>query len=574
MRKRQRLAARMVRLLLGSNGDAGAALALLDDLDLPTPFGTYYRAAAAVHEDGEPVTFDSVSERLRTSAMLDAVGGYRGIEALKRGDDAAPGPDSLAACVEDYRTIDREIRDLDVEAEKLRRAGFRIETPDVDGAEPAPPRQDPTSSEKSEPAVESWPEPPAPAAYHGTIGDLVHAIEPHTEADPVAVLAQLLVGLGNLIGGAPHYRVGATEHRVNEYVAMVGRTAGGRKGTAFDEARRILAAVDEGWARERIQGGLSSGEGLIHAVRDRREERRPVMERGRVVDYTVVETDAGVSDKRIVAYEPELARVLRVMLREGSTLSTIIRQGWDGPHLRVMAKQAGAAATGAHISIIAHVTSEEVNRQLQETDAASGFGNRFIWIAVQRSKLLPDGGDLDAASLAPLLTRLSEAVSSARRVGEMTRDPEAGALWRSEYPRLTAGKPGLMGAMTSRAEAHVLRLSMLYALADSSASIRRPHLEAALALWDFSARSCAFIFGGSLGDPTADELLRALRAAPDGLTRSDMTAHFGRNKSSAEIGRALAVLARQGLARMATPERTGERGRPAERWYAVTVEGL
>src|SRR5262249_10305982 len=78
-RQRHRLAARMTRILIHSNGDAAGALFLLDDVSLPPPWGTYVRAAAEVLEDGEKVTPDSVSERLRTAGLLDAVGGYAGI---------------------------------------------------------------------------------------------------------------------------------------------------------------------------------------------------------------------------------------------------------------------------------------------------------------------------------------------------------------------------------------------------------------------------------------------------------------------------------------------------------------
>jgi hypothetical protein len=561
----------MIRLLCSANGDAGRALAMLDDIELPVPWGTYFRAAALLHEDGEAVSFESVGDRIERAGLLDAIGGRERITALERGDDVAPGPTTLQECVDEFRPLDRMLRELEKSAERLRRAGLRVESPEIDGPAIVRPIVATTAAlpgEDTDPPVETWPEPPAAAAYHGTVGEIVNVIEPHTEADPVAVLAQMLVGFGSCVGGGPYHRVGATAHRVNEYVALVGQTAGGRKGTSFDEARRPIAAIDEVWARDRILGGLSSGEGLIHAVRDRREERRPVSEKGKVVDYQSVEVDEGVTDKRLLAYEPELARVLRVMLREGSTLSTIIRQAWDGPVLRVMTKQAGLVATGAHVSIIAHITAEELTRQLQETDAASGFGNRFLWLAVRRSKFLPDGGCLDVSSMAPLLSRLSDAVSLGRRTCEMTRDLEAGKLWRAEYPRLTAGSPGLLGGMLSRAEAHVLRLSMLYALADASASVRRPHLEAALTLWDYAVRSAAFIFGEKLGDPTADDLLRALRAATEGMTRTDMRDHFGRNKSAQEIGRALAVLARQNLATMST-EKTDGPGRPVERWHAT-----
>jgi len=421
-----------------------------------------------------------------------------------------------------------------------------------------------------DPPVASWPEPPAKAAYHGVLGEIVQKIEPQTEADPVAILGQLLVGFGNLIGGAPFYRVEGTKHYTKENLVLIGRTAGGRKGTAWDQARSALAAVDDDWTRDRVQGGLSTGEGLIHAVRDKREVRRPVMEKGRVKDYTLVEEDPGVEDKRLLAMEAEFARVLRVMAREGSTLSTVIREAWDRQDLRVMTK-APATATGTHISIVAHITTEELLRHLQDTEAASGFGNRFLWIAVKRARLLAEGGRLDVATLEPLLLRLRSAADAARKTSEMTRDAEAAALWRKEYERLSTGRPGLLGAMLSRAEAHVLRLSMIFALADASRVIGQPHLKAALALWDYCERSAGFVFGNSLGDPTADDLLRALRAAPDGLTRSEMREHFGRNKSSAEITRALGVLARQGIAHLVV-EKQDVAGRPTERWRAGRSE--
>ena len=59
------------------------------------------------------------------------------------------------------------------------------------------------------PAPVGWPEPPAPAAYHGLAGEIVQAIAPHTEADPVAVLVQLLVACGALIGRGAWFEVEA-----------------------------------------------------------------------------------------------------------------------------------------------------------------------------------------------------------------------------------------------------------------------------------------------------------------------------------------------------------------------------
>ena len=91
------------------------------------------------------------------------------------------------------------------------------------------------------------------------------------------------------------------------------------------------------------------------------------------------------------------------------------------------------------------------------------------------------------------------------------------------------------------------------------------HLRAALACWEYAEASARFIFGDSLGDPVADEILRALRQQPAGMTRNELMDHFGRHRTSAEIGRALAVLAAGNFV-FCTKEAT--KGRPVERWFA------
>jgi hypothetical protein len=179
---------------------------------------------------------------------------------------------------------------------------------------------------------------------------------------------------------------------------------------------------------------------------------------------------------------------------------------------------------------------------------------------------LPEGGKVDPAVFAELRDELAASIGFARGVGEVTRDDEARAVWREVYGPLSEGKPGLSGALLARAEAHVLRLSLLYALLDRSAVIRAPHLLAALALWDYCERSVYHVFGECLGDPVADELLRLLRSCPNGLTRTDIRNYFQRNASADRIGRALGVLLQHNLAR---PEQQPTGGRPSERWFAV-----
>jgi len=421
-----------------------------------------------------------------------------------------------------------------------------------------------TASREGEPDVyaTSVPQPPkwpelAEAAYHGLPGDIVRAIEPHSEADPVAVLANLLCAFGNAIGRGAHLRVGGDEHHLKLNFGLVGPTSKGRKGQSEGHVRKLMHAIEPTWEEERVVSGLSSGEGLIHEVRDEVW--------GVDGDGNPVLRDAGVSDKRLLVSEPELARVLKAMNRETNTLSPIVRQAWDRGRLRVMTRTNPIKATDTHISIIGHISKEELLRHLTETEAASGFANRFLWLLVRRSKVLAFGGEWHTVDTAPLVNGLSEALEFGKNVGEIGWGKSARGAWEEVYGPLSEGKLGLFGAVVGRAEAQVVRLATLYAVMDRSKAIEFEHLAAALALWDYAEESARYIFGDATGDPVADQIAEALTAAgQDGLTRTDVRDLFKRHKSADRIDQALTLLLKAGRARR-TLEGTG--GRPTERWF-------
>src|SRR3954447_25861911 len=58
----------------------------------------------------------------------------------------------------------------------------------------------------------SFPDDLGPAAYHGVIGELVRMIEPHNEAAPAAVLAQLVAAVGCYTGRRAGWLVESTFH--------------------------------------------------------------------------------------------------------------------------------------------------------------------------------------------------------------------------------------------------------------------------------------------------------------------------------------------------------------------------
>lgn len=399
-----------------------------------------------------------------------------------------------------------------------------------------------------------WPDPPGAEAFQGLAGDIARTISPHSEADPVALLIQGMAAFGSAVGHTPYFQTEADYHYLNLFCTIVGKTSKGRKGTSWKHIMRLFERVEPTWASGRVVSGLSSGEGLIWAVRD------PVIKGDKVIDD-------GEPDKRLLVLESEFASVLQMIQREGNTLSPTIRQAWDSVILHILTKKSPATATDPHVSIVGHITAEELKRHLNVTERANGFANRFLWFLVKRSNILPEGGRVPDADFERLVRDISFAVPFARRIGRMPRSDSARKLWADIYRELSEGSTGLFGAVTSRAEAQVVRLSCLYALLDRSGLVDQPHLEAALALWKYSADSVRYIFGDALGDPPADELLQELRrVAPGGLSRTDISVFFGRHKGADEIGRILTSLAERGLAQ---PREERTEGRPVERWFAT-----
>jgi hypothetical protein len=405
-----------------------------------------------------------------------------------------------------------------------------------------------------------WPAPIASDALYGLAGDIVRAIEPETEADPVALLVQLLAAIGNAVGRQPHFEIESTAQRTNLFVLIVGRSAKARKGTAWAHVIKLLERVDLGWAQKCTASNLSSGEGVIWAVRDK-VQKQDDANKGKATGPGETETE-----KRLLVIQSEYSSALRIQRREGNVLSAIIRQAWDSGKLRILTKNSPVETAGAHVSIIGHITIDELRRELTETDEANGYANRFLFVCAERSKLLPLGGKVDRQTLNRFVLRLQKVKFRARKVNVIVFTVKAERLWRKCYPKLSAEVPGMLGAITARAEAQVLRLSLIYALLDCSDVIKTQHLRAALAVWRYCSHSARYIFGGSLGSRIADRILRALRRKRKGMSRTQIRELFQRNVDRTSIQGALDYLSQY---RLASCVNKATDGRPREIWKAV-----
>jgi len=179
--------------------------------------------------------------------------------------------------------------------------------------------------------LEKQPEPEIQEeAFHGVAGDVVHMLEPHTEADPVGLLVSILAEFGAIVGRKPHLILDASYHPLLFYPVLVGNSSKSRKGSSGKRIKALFEKVHPDWTRGKYKGTLSTGEGLCYAVRDE------VWEKSKKGEDIL--SDERVQDKRLFLVQSEFGAVLKTMSREGNSLSGTLRDAWDGESLAPMTK--------------------------------------------------------------------------------------------------------------------------------------------------------------------------------------------------------------------------------------------
>jgi hypothetical protein len=327
-----------------------------------------------------------------------------------------------------------------------------------------------------------------PGALYGLPGEVAVAIGESSGADPAAVLVAFLALLGNAAGPQPHAWFGGAEHPARLFAVLVGDAATGRKGTAAGAVERLFAEADPDWADSRLAYGIQSGESMIERVAD------------------------GSGDCRLMVVETEFARLAETMARTG-TLSTHLRNAWDGRALQRTTARADQRASRPHISLLAMITPEELLRHHRRLSQAGGLESRILYCySAPLRDVSPFAANTSAGHLAARVRQVLEASRAAvmastdpvsrhlltlRGIQPRTELPVAGSVaagWGGVKSRLPAAGEGMPG-LHSRAESQVIRLAAAYALAEMSRVIGPEHVEAALAVQAYCARSAEIVFG-------------------------------------------------------------------------------
>lgn len=386
-------------------------------------------------------------------------------------------------------------------------------------------------------------------AYIGPIGDFLDDVSPHTEATDVGILAHLLPAIGAMIGPKPHAQAGSEQPcRLN--TALVGPTSTGRKGTSYVPVKQLIKAIDQDFYESQCVSGLSSGEGLINKVADKKE-------RGEDIDSNEI------VDKRVLVVESEFSRVLAQTKRDGNILSQVLRESFDSGDLGVLTRDP-LSAKDAHICIVGHITPEDLKLKLNEVEKANGFGNRFLWFVVHSDKHMPFAEMVPERIINQHAKVFAKVLRFATPVSHVKLDDDAKGHWEQLYAELRKDLPGFVGAMTARGSTMVLRIALIYALTQHSKQIRVVDIDAAMAVWKYNLESVEMLFGKVSCNSLDDKLYRLLGNGP--LKTREFHSHV--KATGAEILAGLERLEQSGEIERSINR--GTRGRPSTTWSRST----
>src|SRR5262249_18296481 len=292
-------------------------------------------------------------------------------------------------------------------------------------------------------SLKSWPSLTSTGNF-GIVGEIARLATWRSEADPVAVMGTTLAFGAAAFGRDRWIAVGDSQHHSRLSVALVGASSRARKGTSLDPVRKIFGAAERTLTgRNSVipslklsHGPLSSGEGLIDAIRDKRDGD--------------AENTGGTTDKRLLCIEGEFGAVLRACQRQGNNLGMILRVAWDGLTIAPLTKHEKVKASDPHICLIAPVTKPELKALLSPSDVWNGFANRFLWLAVRRAKIVPFPAPMPNDDVARIGDEIARVIMRAHDyqgpAGRIVMSNSAQSHWADAYAELVQDRAGVLGA--------------------------------------------------------------------------------------------------------------------------------
>ncbi|WP_242334564.1 DUF3987 domain-containing protein [Anaeromyxobacter sp. SG66] len=335
------------------------------------------------------------------------------------------------------------------------------------------------------------------SAWIGATVDYYNLICNTTEAPDELIFAGIIGVLSALATLSIRLRAGTGFILPILFVCLLGETARTRKTTAMNDAVDVV--LDPLRPRSTQPGepdpfeivrGQGSGEGLLEALADRPwwppgvkpHSQPPTVQSGRSALYlfdeygTFLEKAARDHAGNFVGFHLNL---------------------FDAPaQMQLSTRSSRIVCTNARGTILAASTPDYLARGLTEGLVRSGFVNRFLFFAGERTAAIPIRPPVDDAARAALIVTLRGHLERLRG-REVTLSPEAisinHARYHVHYNR--QDETPLVEAATERAHILAMRLAMVLAFADGSAVIAGSHMAAGWDVVSYSGKVVAKLLG-------------------------------------------------------------------------------
>jgi len=387
--------------------------------------------------------------------------------------------------------------------------------------------------------------PPQPSLmmFYGLVGDVAKVAATGTEINPVAAAMVYLSFLGANVGRDTFLLINNTYHHPRLFTMHIGRSGRGGKGDSQQLTQRIRRRIEERDSSalgKTHSGGLSSREGLAALIHDGFGD------------------SPAIADKRLWIIESEFANVLHQSKREGNTLSTALREVWDGGDIKPATKSKSMGVSNPHIGIHANITPGELKHLLHAREMSNGFANRFLMVFAENIGDVPFPMATSEQVIDDLAEQTLDIIRFAKggypnRINglEMVMSPAAKSLYEARYAWLKSPVDSdFLLSMLERIRPYALRLAMLFALTDQTRVIDEAHLQAALEWIDYAINTVSFVFTDKTQDreqimirQNAEKILAFLQLRPDGSSMRELINDcFQKHASSAKINAALNYL--------------------------------
>lgn len=431
-----------------------------------------------------------------------------------------------------------------------------------------------------------------PDMLYGIFGEIGRIAADGTEVNPFAACMNAMVFFSACVGRGVFLNIGNKAHHVRLFALHVGRSSYARKGDGLSlqwrinkEMERLILqdgdAFSEGLIPRIHTGGLSSREGLAAMLHDGYKHGKDEV--------------APIFDKRLWIVEEEFANVLHQTRRDGNTLSSALREGWDGGSIKPATKGQGMWASDPHFAISGAITPHELGDLMSAREMSNGFANRFIIFWAERTGLTPYPETTPSHIVSELARKIlaiiafakgdycwdSDPGRSSQNNRQMGLTPDAAKLYadlyRKELNKNTDGQ--LVGGLTARRPPYLLRMAALFALSDLTLKIDVQHIRAALAWVRYWRESVKFIFNDAKEEAEqaktcdkAERLYQWLKTRNKPTTRTEITNECFSKRGGGDVDKAIDTLLRDTPPRIEVIE--GEKSTNGKRTKFYTACGL